>query len=176
MEVIEISDTQQQFNGETYYFCGFYFQRKGKRLHREVWKYHNGDIPKGYHVHHIDGNTHNNQIENLQLIDKNTHLSMHMSKPDRVEKSRKQLKEATKKAPEWHSSEDGKKWHSIRGKENWKLRKPITYTCSYCGKEFNTLHMYGKGQNHFCHPNCKAAYRRKRIKNESIVSQEDRNS
>ena len=23
-------------------------------LHRDIWKYHNGEIPSGYHIHHKD--------------------------------------------------------------------------------------------------------------------------
>ena len=68
MEVKVISNTVQKFNGESYYLCGQYFQRKGKRLHRTVWEFHNGTIPKGYHVHHKDGNRSNNAIENLTLM------------------------------------------------------------------------------------------------------------
>ncbi len=26
-----------------------------KRLHRVVWQHHKGEIPKGYHIHHVDG-------------------------------------------------------------------------------------------------------------------------
>ena len=67
MKVNIISETKQEFNGVVYYKCGEYYQRKGIRLHREVWKYHNGEIPKGYHVHHIDSNKNNNSIDNLEL-------------------------------------------------------------------------------------------------------------
>ena len=45
MEVHVVSATAQRFNGQTYYLCGDYFQRKGRRLHRAVWEYHNGEIP-----------------------------------------------------------------------------------------------------------------------------------
>jgi len=37
------------------------------RLHRIVWVYHNGDIPSGKFVDHIDGDKSNNRIENLRL-------------------------------------------------------------------------------------------------------------
>jgi hypothetical protein len=37
-------------------------------VHRLLCEYFNGDIPKEYHVHHIDGNKFNNTISNLQLI------------------------------------------------------------------------------------------------------------
>ena len=96
MEVQIISSTAQKFNGETYYLCGNYFQRKGKRLHREVWTYHNGDIPKGYHVHHIDHNRSNNSIDNLNLIKGTEHLHQHMEEPERKAQSRKSIDIARK--------------------------------------------------------------------------------
>ena len=168
MQVIEISDTVQEINGERFYLCGNYFQHRGKRLHRYVWELHNGKIPKGFHVHHKDQNRSNNQIDNLELLQGHDHLSQHMCEEARAERSRKTIETARVAACKWHGSEEGLKWHSIRGKENWKTRKLNTYTCTYCGKEFQTKHIYGAGQNHFCHPNHKAAYGRK--KHESAKS------
>ena len=45
--------------------------------HRYIWELHNGKIPKGYEVHHIDGNTHNNDISNLTLLSIKEHRSLH---------------------------------------------------------------------------------------------------
>ena len=35
-------------------------------LHRIIWMWHYGDIPKGMHIDHLDGNPSNNFIENLR--------------------------------------------------------------------------------------------------------------
>lgn len=166
MEVKVISNTIQQFNGESFYLCGQYYQRKGRRLHREVWLYHNGEIPKGYHVHHIDGNRSHNDISNLALVQGVEHLRGHMSAEERKAQSRLDVKKAIAAAPEWHHSKEGRAWHSERGKKNWELRELNTYKCSFCGKEFQTKHIYGENENHFCHPNCKAAFRRRRLRDE----------
>ena len=45
--------------------------------HRIIWRRHKGEIPKGWHVHHKDGNRVNNDIENLELIDGAEHARMH---------------------------------------------------------------------------------------------------
>lgn len=37
------------------------------RSHRFIWWLHNGDIPEGMVIDHIDGNRTNNRIENLRL-------------------------------------------------------------------------------------------------------------
>ena len=36
-----------------------------------------GEIPKGYEIHHIDGNRKNNSIDNLQLVTIEEHLEIH---------------------------------------------------------------------------------------------------
>lgn len=168
MEVQIISSTVQKFNGESFYLCGLYFQHKGKRLHRTVWEHHNGVIPKGYHVHHKDGNRCNNDISNLILMQGSQHLSDHMQAEERKNQSKESLKRAVAVAPAWHHSEEGKKWHSEHGKNAWKNRQLLTYVCTYCGNQFSTRNVYGKHQNHFCHNNCKAAFRRQRIRNGEI--------
>lgn len=49
----------------------------GKLLHRLVWEEHYGPIPEGYVVHHIDKDKSNCAIENLVLLSKNEHHSLH---------------------------------------------------------------------------------------------------
>lgn len=52
-----------------------------KLLHHLVWEKHYGKkVPKGYYIHHKDGNKTNNDINNLQLMSASEHTKLHMSK------------------------------------------------------------------------------------------------
>lgn len=43
-------------------------QRGYRMEHRIVWEGVNGPIPEGYDIHHIDGDTYNNDIDNLECM------------------------------------------------------------------------------------------------------------
>lgn len=42
-----------------------------------MWQEAYGPIPKGYHIHHKDGNRRNNDLENLELIKGTEHGQLH---------------------------------------------------------------------------------------------------
>ena len=46
---------------------------KRKFIHRVIYELHYGSIPNGYDVDHINYNTLDNRIENLQLLTKEAH-------------------------------------------------------------------------------------------------------
>lgn len=50
--------------------------------HRRVWRENHGPIPRGYHIHHIDGNHFNNDISNLQCVTAQEHYDIHFSQGD----------------------------------------------------------------------------------------------
>ena len=52
-------------------------KRITKRIHRLVYEAFVGDIPKGFDVHHKDGNKQNNCVENLVAISEHEHHTMH---------------------------------------------------------------------------------------------------
>lgn len=51
------------------YYYKFQFNRVKYLCHRVVWEIHLGEIPDGFYVDHRDGNTSNNKISNLRLVD-----------------------------------------------------------------------------------------------------------
>lgn len=151
------------FNGKKYklYEGTKYYSSGPIRLHRKVWEYHNGEIPKGYEVHHIDFDSTNNDISNLMCIPAKEHKRIHMELM--TEKRKEQLREHLKKnarpkASEWHKSEAGNEWH----KKHYEKMKDKLYAkelkpCLSCGNEF--LGYLGNG-NKFCSNKCKSKYRR----------------
>lgn len=56
--------------------CGI---RKTLRIHQEVYRAFVGEIPHGYHVHHIDENKQNNTVSNLKLMNGREHIAMTMA-------------------------------------------------------------------------------------------------
>ena len=145
-------------NTEKRYYSGWVGNpKKKKRLH--VYKYENeiGEVPKGFHVHHIDGNTLNNEISNLQIIERSAHHKMHMADEKRKEQSRQALKNfAQPAACEWHKSQNGRKWH----KELMQSRIAKAKTeikCKECEKTF--VGNVGVGfDSKFCCVQCKTRY------------------
>ena len=158
-----MSDKYQSFNGFKFTRddkTGYYQNCKLKtRIHRYVWAFYNGEIPKGYHIHHKDHDKSNNQIENLEAMTYNKHISMHGL--ERATKHYEEMCEnltlkARPKASEWHGSEEGLAWHG-KHYEEFKdvLHMKKEYICRNCDKTFLSI------RSGFCSNKCKSAWRRK---------------
>jgi len=68
-----------------------YWRRKGRYLHREVYSGTYGNIPHGWHVHHIDNNRDNNRIDNLKAMPGREHNSRH-TRTDGVDRAQYLIK------------------------------------------------------------------------------------
>ena len=130
-------------------------------LHRYIWECEYGKVPKGYFIHHIDGNPMNNDISNLEMMDGREHASMHTKEylKDHLEDARANMAKANKAACDWHKSEEGRAWHREHAKNSGFSVMPYKkYKCEFCGKEFESRK---QGVVKFCHQNCKMKkYRR----------------
>lgn len=136
------------------------YQGKRERLHVYVWRYFNGPIKDGYHVHHKDENKDHNDIENLACVFGDTHQKYHILKytvNHREEMAKRLAETARPKASEWHKSEEGRAWHREHSFPVWE-REETEHICEFCGKPFMSV---DHGNNRFCSNNCKAAARRK---------------
>lgn len=152
----------QYFNGIRFALVkgGKYFTNTTlhKSMHRYVWEYYNGKIPKGFEIHHKDGNKSNNDISNLECIDSVEHKKLHgrnLTEEQREWRRKNVSENARPKAVDWHKSEQGLEWHKIQP----TYRKPHElkiHVCEQCGKKFETR---GKTKR-FCSGACSQKYRR----------------
>lgn len=132
-------------------------QLKGASLlHRDVWQFYNGPIPKGYQIHHKDGNTANNVLANLACLSRAEHLLRHLDK----NKNNVFPEKAQVLATAWHRSEEGHLWH---------IRNSIEFVrkCPLCDKEFITTPRESGGARYntgdhkgkkFCSRSCASKY------------------
>lgn len=162
MRPVCISKTIQEFDGERYYRCGFYFQKRGKRLHRVVWEANNGPIPEGAHIHHIDGDRANNQPENLECLTVSEHLGGEHGK-ESGKRGKRSIVKAGMAARRWHGTAAGRAWHSEHYERHIRpvMEQRIPAKCHECGGEYMVSAARAK-QGKFCSGACKARALRKR--------------
>ena len=60
-----------KYAGESYYRNRTF--QHAPMLHRQIYIDNYGEIPEGFHIHHIDGNTENNSLANLVAISHGEH-------------------------------------------------------------------------------------------------------
>jgi len=69
------------WNGEKYTprKDGYYRRTTRGRsyLHQDVWEFHNGPIPDGHDIHHVDEDKSNNAISNLEILTCEDHGKLH---------------------------------------------------------------------------------------------------
>jgi len=139
----------------------YFTKAGGGLLHRHVWEFHNGEIPKEHHIHHKDGNFLNNDISNLECLASKVHYAEHKEDRSRNAKRPEQLAHLDKaraKASEWHGSPEGIAWHKQNGKKSWASRTKVKHTCKECGNEFESLKT---NKVYFCSRVCSAKNWRK---------------
>lgn len=70
---------------------GYYSLTTGERclMHRYVWEKEKGKIPKGWDIHHINGNKADNSIENLECLPKAEHTRRYSPHNNQYTKGRK---------------------------------------------------------------------------------------
>lgn len=125
---------------------GYYLNSTNRiRLHRYVWQYYNGSIPKGMVVHHKDEDKSNNDITNLELQTLSQHSRLHAN--DRVKKNYTEIianlkEKALPKAIEWHKSELAKEFHRKLAEISINVVEKKEYICQNCGRLYNSKKIY----------------------------------
>lgn len=168
--LVNESETVIFFNGCKYkknqfgYWLGGRKQKGFGTLHRSVWGFFNGEIPKEHIIHHIDGNKSNNEIENLKLMHYKEHNSIHMSTEERKFISRQTIKKAQEAAREWHGTQEGLEWHKKHGKETWNNKPMFKRTCEICQKEYESKWEHSR----MCSNACRSEFRRRTGKDDEF--------
>lgn len=126
----------RRYEGRTYY-VGLY---KGVKtsLHRAVWESQNGPVPAGWHVHHIDHNPENNDIQNLIALSQADHLEVHRQEKPQIERKcdfcgsryTVHIKRDSYRPPKWCSNSCRDKDRRQRGVYSEQR------TCVTCGSVF----------------------------------------
>lgn len=113
-----------------------YFSRnsRGKHiaLHRVIWEEAHGKIPDGHDIHHKNGDTSDNRLENLECLSRAAHRSQHCVPDPTPQQLYKR---------EW----------SRRNRAPRKKAEPTKKTCQQCGKDYET---FQPKRSKFCSTAC----------------------
>lgn len=109
--------------------------------HRDVWQAAHGAIPDGWHVHHKNGDTRDNRLENLECLPKSEHHRRHMKELTQDEQFMSRLRSRA----------------SVLGK---RKRTLIKFNCAICGSEAERTAETRHGVPRYCGQKCgqRAAY------------------
>jgi len=123
--------------GNAYINSNGYYQiiggnNKGKKLHRLIWEnFYNITIPRGYDLHHINGDKLDNRIQNLQCVEHKTHVRFHAlnefeeTKLKKI-KSRKSRKGVHLSDEHKRSISESKKGHEVTTETKLKISKELS--------------------------------------------------
>jgi hypothetical protein len=67
--------------------CVHLWSGANKRIRRPkaIWELHNGTLPDGYIIYHLDGNKHNDHISNLKAITRRELLTINNTKKNKAQ-------------------------------------------------------------------------------------------
>ena len=150
-------------DGIKFYKCasGYYADSKSRRLHVYIWEKHNGKVPDGYDIHHIDHDKSNNDISNLACVLRKSHHSAHIQERDPLQIYYNFYANVQPAADRWHKSVEGREWHKKHYQEvTVPLRaNKVSLVCQVCGKEYLADPMVAH-KSKYCSNNCRAKARR----------------
>ena len=174
-----VDEKTRRFRGMIYKkheATGYYM--KTSSLHVDVYKFYNGldEIPRNFLIHH-DGKDANgnydkekNDIENLILMTRAAHTSLHNPELGRLEtficKNCGKVFQARKAGGNCYCSKECREsWKRLMKKAD---KNQETRTCAWCGKEFQA---YKYGRKKYCSNHCGKLSQWAQIK--AIASEDD---
>ena len=152
VEIEIIDEKHQRFNGQIFYNTKKGHLYRTVTLHEAVWRFHFGDIPVGYVIHHRNGDKTDNRIENLQLMTNSEHRVWH-NQHDKIayhcDYCGKEIRKCvTGRSGKLHFC-DGHCWGRYIIENKVYHQEQI---CVICGKKF-LAHKYSKTKT--CSTGCK---------------------
>lgn len=151
-----LSPTVQVFGGRRYYLSGAYFGRDGHRLHRVVYAAAHGPIPAGQHVHHVNGDRHDNRLANLKLLDPGEHSAHHGATTTPAQREARRRNVLAAAAGNALISTEDRAAASARG---WESIVRAVIACEVCGVPVETPF---PGRARYCGGTCRQRARRAR--------------
>ena len=127
-----------------------------------MWEFFNGPIPDGFEVHHKDGNTLNNVLDNFELVTHPEHAKRHHWGVWEGSKEHlaKLIPIMAKRTREIAATPEGHARLVEQGKKSWENKPLFKKSCETCGKEYSTPF---PSRSRYCHLNCKMRALRKRL-------------
>lgn len=127
-------------------------------LHRHLWEDSFGPIPDGHDIHHRDGDSTNNALDNLECLPTKEHRSGHMSARSNTPEHLARLSAIRPVAALWHKSDAGRAWHRDHGKRTWEGRQQTQARCICCKSVLITPF---PSRRKFCDQNCRERFVRR---------------
>ena len=128
----------KQSNHRHYYTSHDAWRATPRMVHRDIWKFHNGEIPEGHHIHHADKNFNNNEISNLVCLSSAAHNVEHREERSARAKSPEHLAHLDSirhLANQWHKTEECRAWAREHAKKSLLKDRPEK-PCIICGTMF----------------------------------------
>lgn len=152
-ETIEFNGVLYRLMGTRKYYLSQSRSNRGRKnpkgLHVAIWEFHHkAQVPSGWHVHHKDGNTFNNDISNLECIPSKQHYKI--PKQIDIEAVKRNLARIRPLTRRWHRSPEGRLWHSQNSRKQWANPSKFNCVCIQCGDAFQSVHSGAK----FCSDAC----------------------
>src|SRR3990167_46294 len=120
-----------------------------KGLHVAIWEHATGKhVPAGWHVHHKDGDTFNNDPVNLECLSARDHAKL--PKNFNRQRMRENLNRIRPLAKRWHGSPAGLEWHRRNAVAQWKTPRTKSLICLHCSNAFKSP----MGDTKYCSARC----------------------
>lgn len=147
---------ESRCRGNREYYRRWIDRRTVVFLHRIVWEKANGrPVPDGFHVHHANENTADNDPSNLVLVSSAEHSRIH-HKGKCSKHQLSHIRRVQKLSCAWHATPEGRSFHRKAVRAQLANLQPVEVVCAHCGdkRTIKPMGRHGKGIR-FCSAKCR---------------------